>query len=278
MKKLKLINKIFRRSFIIKKNIIQQFIPYTEHKQILFIIGCQRSGTSLILRIFENDLNTKTFAEHSILSSKDEYKIRLNPLHLLKKDIQKFRASFIVLKPLVESQNVLKLLEYFDNSKALWMYRDFRDVAASNLNYFSINNGIKNLRPIVENDISNWISEKVSKNVREIILSHFSENMNPYDAAVLFWYTRNCLYFELGLDQNPNILLCKYEDLTARPVHIVKAIYRNLNQNYPGAKIHKEIHSKSLNRGQKINLSPKVEKLANGLLDKLNKTYQTKKL
>ena len=101
--------------------------------------------------------------------------------------------------------------------------------------------------------------------------------MNPYDAAVLFWYVRNSLYFELGLDQNPKVLLCKYEDLIMRPVKIVKSIYSNLNQNYPGAKIHQEIHSKSLKKGQDINLSPKIDKLAQELLDKLNKTYQTRK-
>jgi len=260
-----------------QKEILQLFKPYTKEKTILFIIGCQRSGTNLMLRIFENDLNTKTFGEFSKLSSKDENKIRLNPLHLVKKDIQKVRVPFIILKPLVESRNIIKLLEYFDGSKALWMYRDYKDIALSNLNHFGIKNGIDDLRPIVENKSGDWRSEKVSKNVREIIASHFSENMNPYDAAVLFWYARNSLYFQLGLDHNPDVLMCKYEDLITDPVRVVKTIYRNLKQNYPGTRIHKEIHPKSLKRGQGIKISPEIEELAKGLLDKLNKTYRTKK-
>lgn len=224
-----------------------------------------------MLRIFENDLNTKTYGEFSKLSSKDENKIRLNPLYLVKKDIQKGRAPFIILKPLVESQNILKLLQYFDNSKALWMFRDYKDVALSNLNHFGIKNGLNNLRPIVENKSGNWRSEKVSKNVRKIILSHFSENMNPYAAAVLFWYARNSLYFELGLDQNIDVFLCKYEDLVRAPVKVVKTIYRNLNQNFPGTKIQKKIYSKSLKRSQDMELSPEIGQFAKELLDKLNK-------
>ncbi|MGK7896659.1 MAG: hypothetical protein AB4372_24330, partial [Xenococcus sp. (in: cyanobacteria)] len=178
MKNFKLLSKVFRSLFILKKNIIQQLNPYSKDKKILFIMGCQRSGTSLILRVFENDFNTKTFGEFSILSSQGAKKIRLNPLNIVTTELQKVRAPFIILKPLVESQNAPKLLDYFNNSKALWMYRNYKDVASSNLNYFALNNGIKDLRPIIENKTNHWISEKVSPKVRKIILSHFSENMN----------------------------------------------------------------------------------------------------
>ena len=277
MRQVKIIDKISRRIFIEIKEILQLLKPYTKQKKILFIVGCQRSGTSLMLRIFENDLSTKIYNEFSNLSSIDEHKLRLNPLHLVRKDIQKVRVPFIVLKPLVESQNILKLLEYFDGSKALWMYRDYKDVASSNLNRFGIANGLNDLRPIVENIKENWRSENVSEDVRKIILSHFSEDMNPYDAAVLFWYARNSLYFELGLDQHSDVLICQYENLVKSPDCVVKNIYRNINRKYTSTKNNK-VHSKSVNKGHDIKLSPEIDQLAEGLLDKLNKTYQTKKL
>lgn len=276
MKINKYLNKNLLRLFILKKNILQQFKPYAKHKKILFIVGCQRSGTTLMTRVFRYDLNSKIFGEYSKLSSQDERKNRLNPLHLVKDEIYKVKAPLIILKPLVESQNILKLLEYFKGSKALWIYRDYKDVALSNLKKFGMNSGINDLRPIVENNASNWRSDKVQKNVRDIIVSNFSENMNPYDAAVLFWYARNCIYIDLELDNNPNVLLCKYEDLITSPTHIFKKIYKFLNQKYPGPWIHKEIHSKSLSKGQDINLSPEVDQLAKRLLDKLNKIYQAK--
>jgi hypothetical protein len=231
----------------------------------------------LASRIFEKDLDTKTYAEFSKLSSQDVAKgLRLNPLDLVKKEIRRDRAPFIVLKPLVESQNILQLLGYFDESKALWMYRDYRDVALSNLTLFGIRNGINDLRPIVANEPDNWRSERASENVREIVARHFSENMNPYDAAVLFWFARNSLFFELGLDENPDVLMCRYEDLTASPVKAVSSIYRMLGWDYPGDEITAGIHSKSLRKGRDIELSPDVDHLAEELMDRLDKAYQAK--
>lgn len=278
MRKSKLVKKYSRWIYLIKKEALQLFKPYTEKKKILFIIGCQRSGTSLMSEIFEKDSNAKTFSEFSKLSSKDDHKIRLNPFPSVKEDLLKVRVPLLVLKPLVESQNALELLKGFDGSKALWMYRDYNDVASSNFKYFGINNSISDLRPIVENESGNWRSEKVSKNVREIITSHFSENMNLHDAAVLFWYARNSLYFELGLDHNPDVLICKYEDLVTNSERVVKTIYGNLKQTYPGSKIHKMIHTNSLKKGKSIKLSPEIEQLAKGLLGKLDKVYQANQL
>ncbi|MCB2141155.1 hypothetical protein KQH27_00440 [bacterium] len=100
--------------------------------------------------------------------------------------------------------------------------------------------------------------------------------MNPYNAAVLFWYARNSFYFELGLERNPDVLICKYEDLVVSHDRVVKKIYRDLNQKYPGIKIHNEVSSRSINNGQSVSLTPEIDKLAKGFLDRLNKVYESK--
>lgn len=244
---------------------------YLRQRKILFITGCQRSGTSVMQRTFEKDMNAIIYGERSKLSSIEG--IRLNPLNTVKEEIRKAKAQFIVLKPLVESQNILKLLDYFEGSKALWLYRDFKDVAASNLKTFGPRNGINDIRPIVENHPNNWRSEGVSENTRKIIGQHFSENMKPHDAAVLFWYSRNSLFFDLGLSENPNILMCKYEHLIAKPGEVFRNIYENLGQSFPGERITAEIHSGALRKGKDIEISPAIEKLARELLEKLDKVY-----
>lgn len=252
------------------------FKSYKKEKDIVFIIGCQRSGTTMIYDIFTKDLDTKTYDEFSKLSSMDKYKIRLNPLDLVKKEIQKVKSSFVIIKPLVESQNILNLLKNFYGSKAIWMYRNYQDVASSNLKKFGIKNGIKDLRYIVEDDTRDWRADKVSKKTRELILKYFSEDMNPYDAAVLFWYARNSIYFELNLDQNKDVILCKYEDLVVFPEKVIKSIYKNLNQAIPDPEIYQDVDSASLKKGKNIELTPEIEKLANELLNKLDKVYQIK--
>jgi hypothetical protein len=93
---------------------------YSQPKMALFIVGCQRSGTTLMNWIFEGDLNAKVYPEVSKLSSEDPRKqLRLNPLPKVKAVLDKDRAPLIILKPLVESQNTLQLLDYFEDSKAL---------------------------------------------------------------------------------------------------------------------------------------------------------------
>lgn len=250
----------------------------SNRKKIVFIVGSQRSGSTLMLQIFGNDPNARIYGEFSELNSQVGEKIRLNPLRLVKKGIQSNEETFVILKPLVESQNILTLLHYFKHSKALWMYRDYRDSAASYVKYFGMDCGVIDLRHIVKGYIKNWRAEKVSESAKEIVQRYFSENMNPYDAAVLFWYVRNSHFFALHLDKNPHVLMCKYRDLVTSPVTVVSDIYKKLGQSYQEPELIKTIHAKSLSRGLELELSPEIETLAKGMLEKLDKAYQAKNL
>lgn len=269
------------RSLKIKKNIYQliKIRKISNPKTILFIFGCQRSGTTLLTEIFERDFdNTKVYGEFSRLSSRDKIShIRLNPLHLVKTKIDNDRPSLIILKPLVESQNALKLLDYFNNSKALWVYRNYRDVALSHLELWGVKNGINNLRPIIKGQSQNWRSENVSESTKQIVRKHFSEDMNPYDAAALSWFVRNTLFFEMNLDRNYNIMTCKYNDLIDNPLQTMSNIYEFVGYVYPSNTIPMNIYSDSKGRGENIKLSQDIEILCNDLLHKLDVAHELKK-
>jgi hypothetical protein len=233
----------------------------------------------MIMDVLNRDLNTKCFGEFSPLTSNDPVgKIRLNPLESVKKEFSRIRAPFIVIKPLVETQNTPELLSYFDNSTALWMFRGYKDVAASNLKYFGVDNGINDLRPIVNNEPNNWRSENVSEHVRETISKYFSGDMNPHDAAVLFWFARNSIYFDRELDRNPRVMLCLYEDLVLDPEQYVRRIYQKVGQPYPRINITTEVHSNSRKKGKDIEVSPEIEQLAQDLQGKLEAAYRRQSL
>ena len=270
------VHKIFQRN---KKRIYQSVNSKKNQKGILFIVGCQRSGTSMIQNILDKDLNTRCFGEFSKLSSNDTTRrIRLNSLELVKKEFSKVRAPFIVVKPLVESQNIPELLDYFDNSRALWMFRNYKDVALSNIKHFGIHNGLKDLRPIVNNEPNNWRSEKNSKHVRETISKYFSDDMNPYDAAVLFWFARNSIFFDLELDKNQRVMMNYYDDLVLDPEKYVRGIYQQMGQVYPAINMTAEVHSNSRKKGGDVELSPEIEQLAQELQGKLEAAYQARTL
>lgn len=268
--------KVFHKN---RKRIYQSIKSRPAPQSILFIVGCQRSGTSMIMDVLNRDLNTKCFGEFSPLTSNDPVgKIRLNPLESVKKEFSRIRAPFIVIKPLVETQNTPELLSYFDNSTALWMFRGYKDVAASNLKYFGVDNGINDLRPIVNNEPNNWRSENVSEHVRETISKYFSGDMNPHDAAVLFWFARNSIYFDRELDKNPRVMLCLYEDLVLDPEQYVRRIYQKVGQPYPRINITTEVHSNSRRKGKDIEVSPEIEQLAQDLQGKLEAAYRRQSL
>ena len=244
-------------------------------KTILFILGCQRSGTNMTQDIFTRDLRTRTYGEFSKLSSQDKrHKIRLNSPDEVKKAIQKDRPSLIVLKPIVESQNTADILAQFDNAKVLWVFRRYKDVASSNLKNFGVRNGINNLRPIVEQAEGNWRSEKVPAGVREIVLKYFSDQMNPHDAAALFWYVRNHFFFSQDLQSNPRVLMCKYEDLVTDPRRITEEIYDFLGQPQPDEKVFAATHPRSLGKGKDIDLSQPILDLCDEMWQRLDSVYQ----
>lgn len=233
-----------------------------EQPKVLFIVGCQRSGTTLMTQLFDADLDCRVFGEFSELSSLDALGIRLNPLPDVAAQLQRVTAPLVVAKPLVETQNVLKLLDYFPESSALFMYRSaYQDVVKSDLAKFGEANAIENIRPIATNDPHNWRSEGASPEVREIVQRFFAPDMQPVDAAALFWWARNRLFLDLGLPNNARVRLCNYEYLTQQPVEVMRSIYGfiGLTPPHPGGA--SQVRRRSTVRQKELPIAPEVAAL-----------------
>jgi Sulfotransferase domain len=245
--------------------------PQGQWRSIGFIVGCQRSGTTLLTQLFDASWATKVFGEFSELSSADtRLGIRLNSLDDVAAVFGRARAPVIVLKPLVETQRVASLLAHFRASRAIFVYRDYRDVVLSNLKKFGSDNGLRNLEPIVRGDASNWRSEKVSDQVRDVVRRFYSTGMTQSDAAALFWYARNRLYFDLSLDHRHDVFLCRYEDLVSKPGRMMADLYRFLGWTGDVGRLPPDVHQNSISRGRDVELSPEILELCQQLLDSLN--------
>lgn len=243
-----------------------------DQPQILFIVGCMRSGTTLMTRLFDEDLGCRVFGEFSELSSADAlHGIRLNALPNVAAVIGRVRAPLVVAKPLVETQNVRTLLDYFRGSNALFMYRRFAEVALSDLAKFGSHNGVDNLRPIAEGCADNWRSEGASPAVRALIRKFYSPQMRSQDAAALFWYARNQLFFDLELQSSPRVMLCQYERLVAQPLEVMREIYHVLGAPCPDlTKTTAQVRTPSGKRKSVLDLSPEVRTLCEELQERLD--------
>lgn len=280
MKNLSNVNKrLYFAALRASKEIIHKFSSRVENPGILFIAGCQRSGTTLMYEIFQKDFGAAVYPEFSRLSDpSDPEKLRLLPLEKVRNIFSDSKTKLIISKPLVESQNLNKLLTYFKGSKAVWMYRDYKSVAKSNIKHFGKHNGLHDLTPMINRDPNNWRSERLSDEVFREIKKFYSPDMDAYDAAALFWYARNSLYFEQELQKNRNVILLSYEELVSKPEKIIRELYHFIDQKFPGERIIRDIHSEAVSRGKSISLNPEIELLCNTLYSKLkeeqNKQYE----
>lgn len=250
------------------------FFKNDPEKKIVFILGCQRSGTTILSEVIEKDFRTKVYKEtHSKTSSNDPSGLRLDPLPVLKKEIYGNNPKHIILKPLVESQHTLRLLSDFPDSVGIWVLRHYKDVISSDLKKFGAKNGTGNLRKILQNNT--WRSEKMSDATLTLIKKHFRDDMSENDAAALFWYSRNVLFFDQSLQGNDAILICKYEDLVSKPEQTMRRIYKHIELDYPTKDITARLFSSSVKKGKDIALDPTIQKLCDNLYNQLIDIYNS---
>jgi len=247
--------------------------PRPPHQQTLFILGCQRSGTTLLLKIFEQDWKARTYQEQSVLS-RPEAALRLREPSQVRRILRASRAPLQVLKPLVESQHARRWLEALPDSRAVWMFRHYRSVARSNLQKFGQRNGIADLRPIVRGETGNWRAEALPEALRAFVQEHFSEQMNPWDAAVLFWYVRNALFFSQNLPAHPRVRLCRYADLVQQPQRIVPELYAWMGLPAPGQRLWRQVRPNARIQPPEFPLSPSIEARAQALWEQLLHAYR----
>ena len=241
-------------------------------KRILLIFGCQRSGTSLLSRLCGNDLRTLNLSEDNCLTGTAESRLRLRPLAEVHETIHRIRFPFVIVKPLVESQNALRILSALPRSKAIWMFRSYKDVVNSNLKRFQRQR--INLRAIYERQPNNWRAERISAETHAIVTEYFRDDISRADAAALIWYARNVLFYEQHLDEHDDVMMCRYEDLVSDPCGTMRLIYRFVGLSFPGRKLVREVDGHSLSLGRSIALNPGIENLCTQLQARLGQSLE----
>ena len=241
-----------------------------QSKQLVFIFGCQRSGTTMLSNLFRNDLSSRVYTEKGLSSDGSR---RILPLHQLDQMFSRDSASLIVGKPIVESQRAIDLLEFFPKARAIWMFRNFADVARSARKRFSEDSAFRNLKTIIDSSVpQTFAAENVSDETREVVLRHFSDQMSTNDANALYWYVRNVLYFEQQLHRSDRVKLCCYELFVADPENSLAELYAFLGRRYPGSHLVKDVHSRSVQSMPLKDLSDQVAELCNDLASRLENT------
>lgn len=237
-------------------------------RPLLHIIGCQRSGTTMLTELLDRDRRIRVFGELGELFDDVPRHHRLRDPDFVRRRLERSGAALNVVKPLVESHRCGELVDLEDGAVAIWMYRHYCDVAASNLRRFGIRNGIDNLRPIVEQR-DDWRNAGLSDETRSLVASLFDEGMPPMDAAALFWYCRNSLWFEQDLAADDRVRTCQYEQLVTDPPAMTRALYRWVGLSLPSTITTAFVHAASVGKGRGDQIGSDVRSVCDVMWDRL---------
>lgn len=182
----------------------------------VLLVGVQRSGTNMLVRGLER---APAFEVHGENSAAAFHRFRLRPDPAIRALVDRSRHRYVLLKPLCDSHRTADLLDGLGTAtppRAVWVYRSVDARARSALAKFGDAN-LRALRAVAAGDRRRWEAQGLSPDSLELIAGFDWDRVEPASAAALFWYVRNRLVFELGLDRRPDVLLVSYDAVVARP-------------------------------------------------------------
>ena len=172
----------------------------------------------------------------------------------------------VAAKPLVESASATALMDVAGPVKAVWMLRHYRGVARSSVKRFGVDNAYRDLNPICSRDALDWRYKGTTEETWETVTAFMSRGLTPLDAAALFWWTRNQIYFDQGLREDDRIRILRYERACNQPDEVIRSLSSHIGLALPSGSIAPRVraHPFPPDTGE---LDPEIEQLCGKLWD-----------
>ena len=180
--------------------------------------------------------------------------------------IRRLPFEVVAAKPLVESASATALMDAVGAVKALWMLRHYPEVARSNVSRFGMDNPYRDLEPIRSRDAQDWRYRGATEETCETVTDLLSRKLTPFDAAALFWWTRNQLYFDQRLWEDDRIRVLRYERACNQPGEVVRSLSGHIGVPLPLDSITSRVRAQPLHPKTR-ELDPDVEQLCRKLWD-----------
>ena len=183
----------------------------------VYLVGLQRSGTNMVARALaaNPEFEVRNESDRAVFD-----RFRLRPDAVVREVVRRSRHRFLVLKPLIDSDRVIELLDGLgaqQPGRAIWTYRSVDGRVRSALSKFGDNNlrtveAIQAGRP---GDV--WQARGASAETLEAVRAARLGDDPLKTAGALIWWLRNRLFFDLGLDRRDDVLLVCYDRLVRDP-------------------------------------------------------------
>jgi hypothetical protein len=259
-----------RRALRSLKRTVRTMVPApTRRRHVLAIVGCQRSGTTMLQQsLLDRSWRVIVLGEMDpkLTQRTDPETLRWKPLSEVAPCLRALPFELVVTKPLVESHRTTELLDALPDSRAIWMLRHYLAVATSNLAKFGINNGHRDLERLVSGDRTEWRASCTS-DVRERVRSLMAAGISDLDAAALFWWARNQLYFDQNLMRDDRVRVLRYESVVNDPVGCVEVLSK-----FIGVTLRSNSGERAIRQSGRVKerLQPQVERLCAEMLERFS--------
>jgi hypothetical protein len=242
-----------------------------DRRRLVLIFGCQRSGTTMLQqtmldrswRVFILEEHDRRLVGKSAAPDETEW----DDVPVVLDRIGHLPFEVVAVKPLVESDRAGGLLDAKDNARGIWMLRHYGDVARSNLRRFGLDNAHRDLQPMVSGSRYDWRSRRATEQTRRTVVDVLSQGLDPLDAAALFWWARNQLYFDQDLAADNRVRVLRYERVRLCPEEVVSSLSRFVGVPLPIRSTVRRVRTPS-DADRPNGLDPKVEALCAALWER----------
>ena len=245
---------------------LNQSVP----KMVVFVVGSQRSGTNMVLQTLRRDPASWSYNEDDPAVFRD---FRLRSRDVVRQAIRSSPARTILLKPLCDSQWLDRLLEDYENSRAVWVFRHYSDVANSAVKRWSEGERAP-IRHICrgEFDKLGWIGERLSQETIRLVRDVYRDDVSLHESAVLVWCIRNRLFFDMRLNADERVRLVKYEDLVSAPSRALPPLFEFVGCRFRPA-FATIARTSSIRKEVPPRLHPEIRRIADAMMHTLEEAY-----
>jgi Sulfotransferase domain len=261
-----------RIAFLGRKSARQRIaglLSASHEKRATLVCGVQRSGTDMLMNILEKSLETDVYHEHDRRAFSD-YQLLAPPV--IRNLIQRSPARRVVMKALCDADRISELLRSFAPANAIWMVRRYDDTINSNMSRWP--GGRNQLDKIVlDRSAGGWRGRGMTDETHALIRRHYHRGMNDASALALFWYYRNQLLFDQKLEEDPRLLILRYESLVEDPASYGAVIAQFVDIEFAQGMVD-FVFQGSIGKRPRPEIEPPIRDLCDGMLDRLTRLSQ----
>lgn len=240
--------------------------PTSSKEVIVLVVGVQRSGTNMLMEVFERSWRFSAFHDHDPRAF-----VNFQPrgLDVVRAAFERESARWIAFKPMTEMHRLRSMLDALvdrgrgERGVGLWMLRRMDDVVASHVKRWS---GMpESMRRIASDPAwDDWRAGGLSPESRELIRRFASGDIDNETACALFWYVRNIQFFEQGYASMPDVALVPYEHSVADPSVRFGSLFQRMGLPFD-AGMTRHVHEAGMARAVRPAVHPEVRALCEDL-------------